>query len=198
MEGWLPYSILGQAVSLFNDYDYKLIVTTGGPREDMYCYPEYSTSGELTAAVLRRLGVKQSFIVSVSAPTVLRDRTYASAVAVKNWLLQSNLSIRSLDVFSLDTHARRTQLLFQSAIGDNIEVGVIASPPVEYDADNWWESSSGVRAVVDEMIAYIYARFLFTPPDETEYQPSQSSSESNASPGIHGRPQLAKQSFDGS
>lgn len=42
-------------------------------------------------------------------------------------------------------------------------MGVIAATPAEYDADNWWDWSSGVRAVVDETVAYLYARFLFNP-----------------------------------
>jgi hypothetical protein len=168
VEGWVPYSVLEQAISLFNDYGYQLIVTTGGPREEGFCFPEYSTYAELYAATLRRLGVNQSQIVSVPAPSVRTDRTFASALAVKDWLLQSGLPIDSLDVFSLGVHARRSQWLFQSAIGENIEVGVIAAPPAEYDADNWWNWSSGVRAVVDELVAYLYARFLFTPRDEVE------------------------------
>ena len=121
----------------------------------------------VTVAVL---GVREDLIVSVPTPPVRADRTYASALALDNWLSQSGLQINSLDVYSLGTHARRTQLLFQDALGDNIAVGVIAASSPEYDADNWWAWSSGVRAVVGELVAYLYARFLFTP-DERETVP---------------------------
>lgn len=168
VEGWVPYSTLEQAISLFNDYHYQLIVTTGGPRDEGYCLPEYSTDADLYAALLRQLGVKQSQIVSVPTRPVRTDRTYASAVAVRDWLKQTNRPIDSLDVFSLGVHARRSQWLFQRAIGDNIVVGVIAASSEEYDADNWWNWSSGVRSVVDELVAYLYARFLFTPGDNAE------------------------------
>jgi hypothetical protein len=149
VEGWIPASELEQAVAFFNKQNYRLIVTTGEPRETEFCLPEYKTFAELTAAILRKLGVRENLIVSVPTPPVRADRTYA---------------------YSLGTHARRTQLLFQDAIGDNIAVGVIAASSPEYDADNWWAWSSGVRAVVGELVAYLYARFLFTP-DERETVP---------------------------
>jgi hypothetical protein len=57
-------------------------------------------------------------------------------------------------------------LLFQNAIGDQIAVGVIAAAPSAYGADDWWTLSSGVRAIVGEVVAYLYARFIFSPPDE--------------------------------
>jgi hypothetical protein len=172
VEGWVTDSVLEQAVSLFNKYDYQLIVTTGGPLIKGSYLSEYSTYAELTAATLGQLGVKQSLIVAVPAPPVRTDRTFASALAVNDWLSQSNIPITSLDVFSMDAHARRTQWLFQRALGDNIPVGVIAAPHPEYDANRWWASSSGVRTIIGEAIAYLYARFVFNPQEREVVQPS--------------------------
>ena len=31
VEGWVPDSVLNQAITLFNAHNYQLIVTTGGP-----------------------------------------------------------------------------------------------------------------------------------------------------------------------
>lgn len=168
VEGWAPYSTLEQAISIFNDYDYQLMVTTGGPRDERYCFPEHATYAELYAATLRQLGVSQSRIVSVPAQSVRSNRTYVSALAVKQWLEQSNRPIESLEVFSHGVHARISQWLFQRAIGGHIEVGIIAAPPEQYDADNWWNWSSGVRSVVNELVAHLYARFLFSPRDQAE------------------------------
>ena len=60
-------------------------------------------------------------------------------------------------------HARRTRLLFQEAFGSKVAVGVIAVPDDAYDPRHWWRSSEGVRDVVGEAIAYVYARFFFYP-----------------------------------
>jgi hypothetical protein len=112
---------------------------------------------------LRKLGAKQNVIAPAPAPLVRKDRTFASALAVKDWLSQKRIPITALDVLSLGAHARRTQLLFQKALGDNVLVGVIAAPNPEYDANEWWTSSAGVRTLIGETLAYLYARFLFNP-----------------------------------
>ena len=166
VEGWMPDYALRQATTLLNDYNYQLIVTTGVPLEKGSYLSEYSTQAELAAAILRELGVKQDQVISVPAPRVRTDRTFASAQALKSWLSESNMAINALDVVSLGPHARRTQRLFQMAVGDEIQVGVIAASPDEYDAEDWWTWSSGVRAVVGETVAYLYARFVFSPPNE--------------------------------
>jgi hypothetical protein len=181
VEGWLRDTVLQRAVSIFNTYDYQLIVTTGGPLTRGSYLSEYASSAELTAATLRKLGVDPSLIVSVPAPPVRTDRTYASAVAVHDWLSQSNTPVTSVDVFSLDAHARRTWWLFRLALGNDIPVGVISAPHPEYDAGRWWASSSGVRTIIGEAIAYLYARFVFNPP-QRDPAPSDALGQKNVSP----------------
>ena len=44
-----------------------------------------------------------------------------------------------------------------------MKVGVIALPNVQYEADHWWRYSEGVKETLGEAIAYLYARFLFSP-----------------------------------
>jgi hypothetical protein len=60
-------------------------------------------------------------------------------------------------------HARRSRLLFQKAFGPGIEVGVIAIRDREYNPRVWWRYSEGVKEVLSEGAAYLYARFLFYP-----------------------------------
>lgn len=170
VEGWVTDTVLEQAVSFFNKHDYQLIVTVGGPLIKGSYLSDYSTYAELSAATLIQLGVKQSLIVTVPAPYVRTDRTFASALAVNDWLSQSNMPIKSMDVFSMGAHARRTQWLFQRALGDKILVGVVGAPHPEYDANSWWTSSSGVRSVIGEAIAFLYARFVFNPQESSVAQ----------------------------
>ena len=51
VEGWVPDSILEQAISLFNKYNYQLIVTTGGPLVRGSYLSEYSTYAELKLVI---------------------------------------------------------------------------------------------------------------------------------------------------
>jgi len=66
-------------------------------------------------------------------------------------------------VVSLGVHARRSWFLFGKMFS-SVNVGVIAISPNEYDTSRWWLSSEGVRNVISESIAYLYARFIFSPP----------------------------------
>jgi hypothetical protein len=54
-------------------------------------------------------------------------------------------------------------MLFTLALDGVAEVGVIAMDPAGYDKGRWWTTSGGVRTVLSEMIAYVYAKFLFWP-----------------------------------
>jgi uncharacterized SAM-binding protein YcdF (DUF218 family) len=92
-----------------------------------------------------------------------RDRTYASAVALREWLREHNMAVRSLNVITEDTHARRTRLLFEKALGKNVKVGIIAVATPDYDARRWWGYSEGVKDVVSEGVAYLYVRLFFRP-----------------------------------
>ena len=74
------------------------------------------------------------------------------------------MPVRGVNVLTEDVHARRTCLLFQKALGHNVVVGVIAVPNPDYDANHWWRYSEGVKDVVAESVAYIYARLLFFDP----------------------------------
>ena len=118
--------------------------------------------------MLRKLGVKPNRIVALPKAPARRHRTYASAVAVRDWLRQAGLPVKSLDVFSVGPHARTTRWLFRQAIGNKVNVGVIAATSAEYDADNWWRRGGGVDAVIDETISYLYVRYIFAPQDAAQ------------------------------
>jgi hypothetical protein len=54
-------------------------------------------------------------------------------------------------------------LLFQKAMGEKVTIGITAIEDRNYDPKKWWAGSYGVRAMVDEAVAYGYARLLFRP-----------------------------------
>ena len=92
-----------------------------------------------------------------------RDRTYGSAVALRNWFRDHNMAVSGIDVVTEDVHARRTRLLFEKALGKNVVVGIIAVPNPDYDWRRWWSYSEGVKGVGSEALAYAYARLFFYP-----------------------------------
>jgi len=163
VEGWLPDDALEQAAQEFDGHGYRKLVTTGEPLRRGSYLVKYTSYAQLAASTLTRLGVDPKHIVVVPAPRVRKDRTWVSALALKQWLQKSVLEVHSVDVLTLGPHARRSRLLFKQALGPGIRVGVIAIKDTSYDPARWWRSSRGVRTVIGETIAFLYARFLFFP-----------------------------------
>ena len=90
-----------------------------------------------------------------------RDRTYGSAVALRDWLHAHQITLTHLNVLTEGAHARRTWMLYQKAFGKTVTVGIISVPSPDFAPGDWWRNSEGVREVIDESIAYLYARFIF-------------------------------------
>jgi len=163
-EGWLPDYALAETIAEFRHGRYSQLVVTGEQIEHGEPLSEYKNFAELDTAVLVHLGLSTNVVQAIPTPRVRRDRTYASAVAVKNWLIQHGVAETNINIVSMGTHSRRTRLLFSDAFGKGYKVGIISIQNRRYDPNRWWESSEGVRTVTGEMIAYCYARFLFRPP----------------------------------
>ena len=161
VEGWLPDYALQEAIMEFGRGHYRRIFVTGGPLDNGAPLSEYRTFAELGAATLLRLGLNTNAVQAVPAPKVRLDRTYASAMALKSWLGSHEVADTNFNVISLGPHSRRSRLLFEKALGKGYKVGIIAIENQEYDAKQWWASSAGVRSMLDEIIAYVYARLSF-------------------------------------
>lgn len=158
VEGWLPDAALQQAVREFRTHPYRLLVTTGGPLAQGSYLVRYKSYAQLAASTLANLGVHARHIAAVPAPWVRKDRTYASALALRRWIRAQGMSVHALNLLTLGPHARRSRMIFEKALGPAIRVGVIAVKDDAYDTECWWTSSAGVRTVIGESIAYIYAR----------------------------------------
>jgi len=143
--------------------NYKLIICTGVPISLGSYSTEYKSGAELFAATLKEIGVNGEVIISVTSNPAKKDRTFASAVAVKNWLDQNNIRPKGINVFSAGPHSRRSWILYKKAFDKQIPIGIIASENPDYDSKRWWRTSIGVRTVLFETIAYIYAKLFFHP-----------------------------------
>jgi hypothetical protein len=161
VEGWLPDYAMHGAVEEFKRGRYKYILTSGEADPDLRLWSRYETWADAAAADLGRMGIQTNFIIPVPSVYHTRDRTYSSAMAVKEWLASRGDEVRAVNVYSLAAHARRTRLLFQKALGSKVKVGIFAHPDNAYDAKRWWATSEGVRDVEAETTAYLYARCVF-------------------------------------
>jgi uncharacterized SAM-binding protein YcdF (DUF218 family) len=163
VEGWSSDHALQAAVAEFRRNHYDRMYVTGGPMEAGGPLSEYKTYAQLGGAVLLKLGISTNELQVVPAPWVRQDRTYTAAVSLADWLRTAGVHPATVHLISEDTHARRSWLLYEKALGHGVQVGVTAVPPRDYDPHRWWRSSLGVRSVIGETLAYSYARFLFWP-----------------------------------
>ncbi len=167
VEGWVPLFAIKVAARQFATGRYQQIYTTGGPISGEGGYTnEFNTFASVGAGSLREAGVPADVVQMVPARVSGRDRTYASAIALRDWLRTQHRPIGNFDVVTENTHARRSQFLFQKAFGSEVKVGIIGVDNPDYDAGRWWESSEGVKNVISEGIAYIYSKLLFRPQRE--------------------------------
>ena len=162
VEGWMPAYAYREAAAQFRKGAYRKIIAAGVLQED------WDAGGEVRehfgGEKLIRFGVPSDLVVTTSSDEVQRDRTFHAAMAVKRWLQEQGLRTTSIDVVTLGPHARRSRLLYENALGNEVKVGVIAVEDRRFDPNHWWQSSAGVRAVVDESIAYLYSRIFFSAP----------------------------------
>lgn len=162
LEGWVGDEVIKGAIAEFERGNYQLLITTGVPLSRGYYLSQYKDHAHLAAATVIALGFAPDKIVAVPAPLVKRNRTNISAVALQKWLSQSNSSLKSINLYSLDVHTRRSWLMFKQVLAPKVKVGAIAHPTSDYDPKLWWTYSAGVRAIISEMLAYLYARLTGT------------------------------------
>lgn len=164
VEGWVHDYVIRAAAKEYTAGAYQRVLSTGGPSTGSGGYTwDADTSASVGAGQLRAAGVPSESVQMVPSHVIGRDRTYYSAVALRDWFHEHNMDVRSFNIVAESTHSRRTWLLFQEAFGGQVKVGVIAVQNPDYDPKRWWRSSDGFRDVVSEAIAYTYAKFLFYP-----------------------------------
>jgi len=179
VEGWVhPYAARA-AVEEFRNQSYRQIFTTGGPVVGNGGYiNDYQTSASVGADLLKKEGIPGTLIQVVPSHVIGRDRTYSSAVALRDWFRQHDLKVRAINVLTEGAHARRTRLLFKRALGPGVSVGIISVPSPDFDAKRWWLYSEGVEGIVEEGVGYLYA-ISFFPVEETMAPKNGKRAESN-------------------
>ncbi len=164
VEGWLSVAGSRRAADLIRSNDFKIVLVGGGPIDGTGEFdPEVGTYAHQGLKRLRHAGVPESLMTVVPSPRRQRDRTYTEALAIKQWFADHRTQVETFNILSESVHARRTRLLFEKAFGSDTRIGIISLPPSDYPANRWWRYSAGVKDVISEGAAYLYARFFFWP-----------------------------------
>lgn len=167
VEGWIPEYAIARAAEIVRAGRYKRVVTVGGPVSGV---PNPANDDDTYAYValqnFRKLGLVPPQVEMVPTNRASRDRTYQYARDLRSWLERNRVPPRGINVVTLGPHARRTRLLFSRAFGREVPVGVISVVDQDYEASQWWRYSEGVKEVLAESVAYLYARLWFSADSE--------------------------------
>ena len=167
VEGWMDEHELAQVVLAFRRGRYARVLTTGGPIEPWGDFGGWKTFAQRAASYLRAQGLADATVIAVPAPDSRQDRTYLNAVMVREWARQAGVSLDAIDVFSAGVHARRSRWVYRMALGDEVEVGVLAAAPKDFDAQRWWTSSAGAKTTIGEVLGLAWTACCFWPPHGT-------------------------------
>jgi uncharacterized SAM-binding protein YcdF (DUF218 family) len=183
VEGWIHQYAVRGAVEEFRRGSYERVFTTGGPVTGRGHYiNDYQTSASVGADLLKNAGVPPDVVQIVPSRVMDRDRTYGSAIALREWFRRHHMAVHSVNVVTENAHARRTRFLFEKALGKDVAVGVIAVPNPDYEKGRWWLYSEGVKDVGSEALAYVYVRLFFHPSEPQRVEEVALAAGENGSP----------------
>ena len=167
IEGWLNRDELLAAGVFARERGYLRVITSGGPIDDGFSpFPNFA---ERAAAELRPqlAGIALS---AVPNPATKQDRTFASAVWVRDWMRQQGISAAAVDVYSRGPHARRTRMVYALAFGEGTQIGIVAGASRNVDWQQWWTTSEAAKAVVGEALSVSWTQCCFWPPPRGSHE----------------------------
>jgi hypothetical protein len=161
VEGWIPNYALEESIAEFKGKPYRKIFTVGADPLTGTNIEEGDSIATESFKRLKWLGMNPDLIQPVPAHIKYRNRTFQSAVALRKWIEENHLPVKSFNLVTLGPHARRSRLLFEKAFDGQAAIGIISVENREYDPKRWWKYSEGVKELIGEGVGYLYARFFF-------------------------------------
>ena len=147
----------------FKSNNYKLLIVTGAPLEYGDLLAPCRNTARVAGLSLLRLGFDSTKLVMIGTDDIRNERTYNSAVRLRQWLVTNRPDITAVNLMTMGVHGGRSRMLFRKALGDSVKVGIISVPNFYYGPDSWWKSSKGFRETMNEAIGYYYIKFFFHP-----------------------------------
>ena len=162
VEGWLPKTGLKEALIEFERGDYDLLITSGGPDISEFDLG-YLSYAERAGDELLKMGLDPSKLVIAPSPASAQDRTYLSAVMVRNKLAERLKAMPdSINVFSSDVHSRRSYILYKLAFRNtSTQIGIVANDSNKFNLASWWKTSEGAKSVLTEMFGWLWTKCCF-------------------------------------
>lgn len=119
----------------------------------------YSSFAELARNRLLSLGVDSSLVLAIPGKRVRINRTLTSVIAFRDWLKESKIEVRGINIITVGTHARRTWMTYNKILEKKYNVGVISLP----DYINGFSHKKKLLKTFRETVGIIYYWILLIP-----------------------------------
>lgn len=165
VEGWLEPHHFEQVMDHYRQLGYQHVVTTGGVIHNT-CLESDQNYAERARRLLMEMGIAADNITALPQADTAQERTFFSAVSLREWNAQQEQPYASLDIATAGPHARRTRYLFSLAFRETLDdhhIGIIRAEPIHYTLSHWWQNSLGAKAVITEAAAWFFTLVFFEP-----------------------------------
>jgi len=88
----------------------------------------FNSNAEQTRNELIRMGVDPSRIIAIPGEGTNINRTLKSALAFRDWLKESKIGVKGINIISFGPHASRKWMIYNKILGKKYNVGIICYP----------------------------------------------------------------------
>jgi hypothetical protein len=88
----------------------------------------FTSDTKQTRNELIRMNVNPSMVVAVPGEGNYINNTLKSALAFRDWLKESKIGVKGINIISFGPHARRKYMIYNKILGKNYRVGIIYFP----------------------------------------------------------------------
>ncbi|NNC88482.1 MAG: DUF218 domain-containing protein [Akkermansiaceae bacterium] len=156
VDGWISDRSMEAAMALAEQKSCKVMLVAGVDLATGHFLSEYKTYAHLGEATLEAMGVPEDEVHPAPAGPNHRHRSFAGAAAVYQWLETEDLLASRIVVITEGPHGRRSRAVYRKVFGNApTGIGVLSMPPVAYDPESWWKTSSGMKSVIVEAVAFL-------------------------------------------
>jgi hypothetical protein len=160
VEAWLAPHILKAAKLEFDRIGYEVLITAAsGPVDGTESNSSINKSTACRAAVfLKNLGVDGAGVVCLTDTSRSQHDTFAEAKAVKDWLTSTKHSGSAVNVFTGNTHGRKSWVAFRRTLKGVATVGIVSHPGWQSNRGLGPQSRIGrIRVLLKHGFGYLYA-----------------------------------------
>jgi hypothetical protein len=120
---------------------------------------DYNSIAEYAAKRLFSMGIDSALIYAIPCERTNINRTLTSAIAVGDWLKNSDIKVEGINIISAGTHSRRTWMAYSKILDKSYKIGIISLPDYRYSRSSKIKFIKTLR----ETIAIVYYWLILIP-----------------------------------